>query len=114
MTFFVLAGGALSLPGGFIQGKDGRAPVALQPGGNPGDTQLRSLSDRFLAHEVKVSLDPFIVEIADLPDLQMDLDDFSCLVSGGVVEGNFQDTLGYGKLMHEKFRFLPSAHEFLT
>jgi len=86
----------------------------LLPGGNAGDTQLRSLSDRFLAHEVKVSLDPFIVEVADLPDLQMDVDDLGCLVSGGIVEGNFQDALGYGKLMHEKFRFLPSSHEFLT
>jgi hypothetical protein len=113
LTFFALARWALRLPGRFIQGKDEGAPVALQPGGDAGDMQPRSRRDRFLAHEVKVSLDPFIVEVADLSDLQMDLDNLGCLVSGGIVEGNFQDTLGYGKLMHEKFRFLPSFPEFL-
>jgi hypothetical protein len=113
LTFFALTGGTLSLPSGFIQGKDEGAPVALQPGGNAGDSQLRPRGDRFLAHEIKVSLDPFIVEVADLPDLQINLNDLGGLVSGGIVEGNFQDALGYGKLMHEKFRFLPLTNSRL-
>jgi hypothetical protein len=103
LTFFALARWALCLPGRFIQGKDEGAPVALQPGGDAGDTQPRSRGDRFLAHEVKVSLDPFIVEVADFADLQVDLYDLGSLISNCIIEGNIQDGLGYGKLMHEIF-----------
>jgi hypothetical protein len=100
--FFALAGGALGIPGGFIQGKNKGTPVALHPGGNAGDAQLRSFGDRSLTHEIKVPLNPFVVEIADLSDLQMDFDDLSGLTPGGIIEGDIQDTLGYGKLMHGK------------
>jgi hypothetical protein len=103
MGFFALAGGALGIPGGFIQGKNKGTPVALHPGGNAGDAQPRSLGDRSLAHEIKVPLNPFVVEVADLSDLQVDFDDLGRLTPGGIIEGNFQDTLGYGKLMHGKF-----------
>jgi hypothetical protein len=100
--FFALAGGALGIPGGFIQGKNKGTPVALHAGGNAGDAQLRSLGDGSLAHEIKVPLNPFVVEVADFSDLQVDFDDPGCLTPGGIIEGNFQDTLGYGKLMHGK------------
>ncbi len=76
--------------------------MALHPGRKAGDAQLRSLGDRPLAHEIKVPLNPFVVEVADLSDLQADFSDLGRLTSGGIIEGNFQDTLGYGKLMHQK------------
>ena len=89
MGFFALAGGALGIPGGFIQGKNKGAPVALHAGGNAGDAQFCSLGDRPLAHEIKVSLNPFVVEVADFSDLQVDFDDPGRLTPGGIVEGNF-------------------------
>jgi hypothetical protein len=102
MGFFALAGGALGIPGGFIQGENKRTAVALHAGGNAGDAQLCSLGDRSLAHEIKVPLNPFVVEVADFSDLQVDLDDPGRLPPGGIIEGNFQDTLRYRKLMHGK------------
>jgi hypothetical protein len=113
MTFFALAGGALGIPGGSIQRKDEGALVTLHPGGNARDTQSRSFGDRCLAHKVKVSLDPFIVEVTDFTDLQVDLNDLGSLISNGIIEGNVQDGLGYGKLMHEIFRTKGSFHELL-
>jgi hypothetical protein len=100
--FFALAGGALGIPCGFIQRENKGTPVALHPGGNAGDAQLRSLADRPLAHEIKVPLNPFVVEVADFSDLQVDFDDPGRLTPGGIIEGNFQDILGYRKLMHGK------------
>jgi len=102
LSFFALAGGALGVPGGFIQRKNKGTPVALHPGGKAGDAQLRSLGDRPLAHEIKVPLDPFVVEVADLSDLQVDVHDLGRSASDGIIEGDFQDTLGYRELMHEK------------
>ncbi len=100
LTILTITGWALGIPGGFIQGEDEGTRVALQPGGDPGDTQLGSLGDRSFTHEVEVALDPFVIKVADLPDLQMDLHDFLSLVAEGKIEGNFQDTLGYRKFMH--------------
>jgi hypothetical protein len=113
MTFFALAGGALGIPGGWIQRKDEGALITLHPGGNARDAQPRSFGDRSLGHKVKVSLDPFIVEVADLTDLQVDLNDLGSLISKGIIEGNVQDGLGYRKLMHEIFWTNVSFHELL-
>jgi hypothetical protein len=85
MTFFTLAGGALGIPG------DAR------------DAQFCSFGDRSLGDKVKVSLNPFIVEVADFADLQVDLYDLGSLISNGIIERNIQDGLRYGKLMHEIF-----------
>ena len=90
----------MGIPGGFIQGKEEGTLVAFQPGGGAGYPQLCSLGDGPLTHEVEVTLEPFVVKVADLPDLQMNLNDLLRLVAKGVVEGNFQDTLSYRKLMH--------------
>jgi len=100
--FAVLAvtGWALGIPGGFIQGKDEGTRVALQPGRGSGYPQLSSLGDCPFTHEVEVALDPFVIKVADLSDLQMDLTDLLGLIAEGEIEGNFQDTLGYGKFMH--------------
>jgi len=103
MTFLALAGGALGIPGGLIQRKDEGALLTLHSGGNPREAQFRSFGDRSLGHKVKVSLDPFIVEVADFADLQVDLYDLGSLISNCIIEGNIQDGLGYGKLMHEIF-----------
>ena len=73
MTFFALARGALGIPGGLIQRKDEGALLTLHPGGNAGDAQFRSFGDRSFAYKVKVSLHPFIVEVTDFADLQVDL-----------------------------------------
>jgi len=87
--FFTLAGGALGIPGGFIQWKNKGTPVALHAGGNPGDAQLRPLGDRSLTHEIKVPLNPFVVEVADFSELQVDFDDPRRLTPGGIIKGNF-------------------------
>ena len=90
----------MGIPGGFIQGKGEGTRGALQPGRGSGYTQLSSLGDCPFTHEVEVTLDPFVIKVADLSDLQMDLTDLLRLVASTIVEGNFQDTLGYGKFMH--------------
>ncbi len=100
LTILAITGWTLGIPGGFIQGKDEGTRVALQPGGGSGYTQLGSLGDGPLTHEVEIALDPFVIKVTDLPDLQMDLNDFLRLVASAIVEGNFQDTLGYRKFMH--------------
>ena len=100
LTILAITGWALGIPGGFIQGEDEGTGVALQPGWNPGDAQLRSLGDRSFSHEVEVALDPIVIKVGDLPDFQVDLHDFLGLIADGKIEGNFQDTLGYRKFMH--------------
>jgi len=90
----------LGIPGGFFQGKDAGAGAALQPGGDSKNAQLRPLGNRAFAHEVEVALDPIVIKIADLPDLQMDLHNLLGPIAEGKLEGNFQDTLGHRKLMH--------------
>jgi hypothetical protein len=113
MAFFALAGGALGIPGGSIQRKDEGALLTLHPGGNTRDPQFRSFGDRSLGHKVKVSLDPFIVEVADFTHLQVDLNDLVSLISSRIIESNIQDGLGYRKLMHEIFGTKVSFHELL-
>jgi len=110
--FFALARGTMGIPGGFIQGKDEGALVALYPGRNTANAQTGSFGNGSLADKVKVSLYPFIIKVADLSDLQVDLHDLGSLVPGGIVEGDFQNTLGYRKLMHEKFFSLLSSFGF--
>jgi len=113
MTFFTLAGRALGLPGGPIQRKNEGALFTLHPGGNARDAQFCSFGNRSLTHKVKVSLDPFIVEVADFADLQVDLYDLGRLISNGIIEHNIQDGLRYGKLMHEMFCTKGSFPELL-
>jgi len=72
----------------------------LQLGRDPGNTQLGAFGEKSFADEVKIALDPFIIEVADFSDLKVDLNDFLRLVTLGVIESDFQDALGYGKFMH--------------
>jgi hypothetical protein len=99
-TILAMAGRALGIPGGFIQGKDGGTGVALHLGGYPGNTQLRPFCDRSFGHEIEVTLDPIVLQFADLPDFQMNLHDLCGLIAEGIIQGDFQDTLGYRKFMH--------------
>jgi hypothetical protein len=41
------------------------------------------------------------------------LNNLGCLISDGIIEGNVQDGLGYGKLMHGIFWTNVSFHELL-
>ena len=99
-TILAFAGWTLGIPGGFFQGEDEGTTIALQLGRGPANAQLRSLGDRSFAHEIEVALDPLVIEVADLPDFQMDLDDLLGPIAEGKIEGNFQDALGYRKFMH--------------
>jgi hypothetical protein len=78
-----------------IQGEDQIAPLTLHPGRDAADAQFRSLSDGFLTDEVKVSLQPFIVEVANLSDLQVDLDDLGSLMAVGILKGDVQNALSH-------------------
>jgi hypothetical protein len=100
LTILTIAGRALGIPGGFIQGEDGGTGVTLQPGGDSGNTQLGSLRERSLRHEIEVALDPLIIKVGDLPDFQVDPYDLLGLTAAGKIESNFQDILGDRKFMH--------------
>jgi hypothetical protein len=95
----------LGIPGGFIQGEDEGTMIALELGRDPGNTQFRSLGDRSFAHEIEIALDPFVIEVADLPDFQMNLADLFGLMAAGKIKSNFQDILSDRQLMHLSGQF---------
>jgi hypothetical protein len=101
----------LIVPGGPVQGENGRTGVALKLGRDSGDPQFGALGHRPFAHEVEIALNPLVVKIGYLADLQINGHDFTGLVAPGVFEGNIQDALGHGKFMHEICTMLSGIFE---
>ena len=78
-------------PGTRVAARDDRCPL---------DRQLRVLRQRAVAEVIEVVLDPFVLEVGQCPDAQVNAHDLADLLPTGVLEHDIQDALGDLQLVH--------------
>jgi hypothetical protein len=79
--------------------------ITLHFNRHPLDFEFGPFGQRALAQMIKIALNPFIFQIAEFADLQIDADHPLNIISLGVFQDNLQNLIRNGEFVHRLFSF---------